>query len=80
MRVREFVVSAGNNFVEPPPMTQSELEERAIVVFGDPVKAHDWLSTWNETLQAKPMDLLGNEVDTQRVLRVLVSIEHGLPI
>lgn len=61
-------------------MTQSELEERAIAVFGDQAKAFDWLSTWNEILQAKPMDLLGNEADIQRVLRILTSIEHGLPI
>lgn len=61
-------------------MTQSELEERAVAIIGDPVKAHEWLSTWNEVLQAKPMDLLGNEADTQRLLRILTAIEHGLPI
>jgi uncharacterized protein (DUF2384 family) len=60
-------------------VNRNEVEALAITVFGDPIKAHNWLQSWNDVLQARPVDLLDTEADLERVAKAMTAIEQGLP-
>lgn len=57
-----------------------EVERHAEEAFGDRERAVKWMTTYNRVLDAAPVDLLDTEIGHDQVKRVLLAIEHGLPV
>jgi len=51
---------------------------RALVVFGDPNKARDWLMSPSRALGRVPFSLVGSAFGVEALLAELVRIEHGV--
>ena len=48
--------------------------------FGSRTKGIEWLTKHNRELKSKPIDLLDTQIGHDQVSRILLAIEHGLPV
>lgn len=71
---------------DPASLSTGAVEQRqaAIIaeaerIFGDPAKAHRWLSKPKAHLDGKtPLDVIGTEIGAMLVQSMLVRIEYGM--
>lgn len=56
------------------------IEQYAKVVFGSSILANKWLALHNEILGTSPNIAMLSQYGEREVRRILVSIEHGLPV
>lgn len=57
-----------------------ETEKHAENAFGRSDLAVKWMTTFNRTLGAAPVELLDTETGHEQVRKSLVAIEYGLPV
>lgn len=57
-----------------------EVEQHAIEAFGQRDLAVEWMKKHNLVLGCAPVDLLDTEIGHKEVRRLLLAIEHGLPV
>lgn len=56
------------------------IEQYAQSVFGDAALADQWMSKHHLLLDASPRSVISTHEGEQEVIRILASIEHGLPV